>query len=173
MPTPSRAAIPQTFHTVAIDTTAPLLFENPPHLLLTGRFFGSKLHENEILFKQVFPGGDLATRDCLLRLRTLASEQARSNLDVALKHDDHGDPITVVTRRTTPSSVMWVTTGDVKIRIPSAEVVRTIYTQQRQSARDNNSGLGHIKNITGKRAARMIPNGVTKTDVETVNLGKA
>ena len=100
LPTPSRAAIPQTFHTVDSDTTAPLPFESSPHLQLTGRFSGSKLPENEILFKQVFLGGELATRDCLLRLCTFASEQVRSNLGVALKHDDNGDPISVITRRT-------------------------------------------------------------------------
>jgi len=106
LPTPPRAAIPQTFHTVASDTTAPLPLENPPHLKLIGRFSGFKLPEYEILFKQAFPGGDMATRDSLLRLRTIASEQVRSNIGVALKHDDHGYPITVVTRRTTPSSSM-------------------------------------------------------------------
>jgi hypothetical protein len=97
MPTPPHAAIPQTFHTVANDTTAPLPFENPPHLEFTRRFSGFKLLEYEILFKQVFLGGDLATRDCLLRLRTIAAEQVGSNLGVALKHDDREDPITVVT----------------------------------------------------------------------------
>jgi hypothetical protein len=129
LPTPPRAAIPQTFHTVASDTAAPLPFENPSHLQLIGRFSVSKLPEYEILFKHVILGGDLATRDYLLRLRTIASEQVRSNLGVALKHDDHGDPISVVTRRTTPSSSILVTTGDVKIRFPSADVARAAYTQ--------------------------------------------
>ena len=100
MPTPSRAAIPQIVHTVDIDAAAPLPFENSPHLQLTGRFSGSRLPENEILFKQVFPGVEHATRDCLLRLGTVASEQVRGNLGVALEHDDHGDPISVITRRT-------------------------------------------------------------------------
>ena len=127
----SHAFVPHTFHTIASDKAAPLPFENPPHLQLTGRFSGSNIPEYEILFKQLFSGGDLATRECLLRLRTIASEQVRSNLGVALKHDDYGDPITVVTRRTTPSSSMWVTTGDVKIRFPSAEVARAVNTQQR------------------------------------------
>jgi hypothetical protein len=138
-----RAALPQTFDTIASDTAAPLPFENPPHLQLRGRFSGSNLSDYKILFTQVFLGGELATRDCLLRLRTIASDQVRNNLGVALQHDDHGDPITVVTKRTTPSSSMWVTTGDVKIRFPSAEVARTVYTQQRQPSRGNNSGLGY------------------------------
>ena len=115
LPTPPHAVIPQTFHTVAIDTAAPLPFDNSPHLQLTRRFFAYDLPEYEILRKQIFPGDDLATRDCLLRLRTTPSEQVRSNLGVALKLDDHGDSITVVTRRTTPSSSKWVTMGDVKI----------------------------------------------------------
>jgi hypothetical protein len=68
---------------------------------------------------------------------------------------------------------MWVTTGDVKIRFPSAEVARAVYTQQRQPSRGNNSGLGHIKDITGKRAAILVSNGVIKTDADTVNLSKA
>jgi len=38
LPTPARAALPQTFHTVANDTSAPLLFLNPPNLQLTRRF---------------------------------------------------------------------------------------------------------------------------------------
>jgi hypothetical protein len=69
---------------------------------------------------------------------------------------------------------MWVTTGDAKIRFPSsAYIARTVYTQQRQPERGNNSGLGHIKDITGKRAAIMVPNGVSKTDAKTINLSKA
>ena len=115
----------------------------------------------------------MATRDCLLQLRTTVSDQVRSNLGVALKLDDHGDPITVVTRRTTPSSSMWVTTGDVRIRFPSADIAKAVYTQQRQPERGNNFGFGHIKYITGKRAAIMVPNGVSKTDAETINLSKA
>jgi hypothetical protein len=124
------------------------------------------------MFKEIFPGGDLAIRDCLLRLRTTASDQVRNNLGVALKLDGHGDPITV-NRRTTPSSSMWVTTGDVKIRFHSADIARAVYTQQRQPERGNNSGLGHIKDITGKWAVIMAPNGVSKIDAETVNLSKA
>jgi hypothetical protein len=48
-----------------------------------------------------------------------------------------------------------------------------VYTQQRQTSRGNNSGLGHIKDIAGKRVAIMIPNGVSNVDAETVNLSKA
>jgi len=68
---------------------------------------------------------------------------------------------------------MWVTTGDVNIRFPSAEVATTVYTQQRQPSSGNNSGLGHVKDITGKRAAIMIPNGMPKSDADAVNLSKA
>jgi hypothetical protein len=171
--THSRAVVPQTFHTITSDTAAPLPFENPPHLKLTWRFSGSNLPDYELLFKHIFHGGDLTSRDCLLRLRTIASEQVRSKLGVALKHDDHGDPIAVVTRRTTPSSSMWATTGDVKIRFPSAEVAKAVYTQQRHPSRGNNSGLGHVKDVRGKRAAIMIPNGVIKSNADTVNLSKA
>jgi len=131
LPTTPRVAIPQIFHTVANDTATPLQFKNPPHLQLTGRFSGSKLPEYENLYKQVSLGGDLATRDYLLHLCTIASEHVRSNFGVALKHDDHNNPITVVTRRTTPSSSMWVASGDVKIRFPSADVARAVHIQQR------------------------------------------
>jgi hypothetical protein len=68
---------------------------------------------------------------------------------------------------------MWVTTGDVTIQFPSADIAKAVYTQQRQPERGNNSGLGHIKDITGKRAAIMVPNGVSKTDAETIILSKA
>ena len=112
------------------------------------------------MFTQVFPTGDLATRDCLLKFRTIASEQVRSNLCVALTQDDHGDPITVVTRRISPSSSMWVTTGDVKIRIPSAEVAKVVYYQQRKQSRGKNSGLGYLKGIAGKRCD-IIPIGIS------------
>jgi hypothetical protein len=101
LPTHSRAVIPQIFHTVANDTAAPLPFDNPPHLQLTWRFLAYNFPKYEIMFKQIFPGGDLVTRDCLLRFHTTASDQVRNNLGVTLKLDDHGDPITVVTRRTT------------------------------------------------------------------------
>jgi hypothetical protein len=129
--TPTGAAPPHTFHTEAKDTATPLPFESPPQLQLTGRSSGTELPEHEILFKKVFPSGDLATRECLLKFRTIASEQVRSNLVVALNHDDHGDPITMVTRRISPSSSVRVTTKDVKIRLPSAEVARVVYHQQR------------------------------------------
>jgi hypothetical protein len=68
---------------------------------------------------------------------------------------------------------MWVTTGDVKIRFPSVDIVKAVYTRQRQPERGINSGLGHIKDVTGKRVTIMVPNGVNKTDSETVNLIKA
>ena len=71
---------------------------------------------------------------------------------------------------------MRVTTGDIQIRFPSADSAtsaKAVYTQQRQPDRGNNSGLCHIKDITGKRAAIMIPNGVSKTDPEAINLSKA
>ena len=68
---------------------------------------------------------------------------------------------------------MWVTTRDVKMRFPSADVAIAVYTQQRQLARGKNSGLGHIKDITSKRAAIMVPDGVIKSDAETFNLSKA
>jgi len=149
-------------------TTSSTMYYSVP-----GRFSGSKLPEYEFLFERVFLGGDLAPRECLLRLRTIASEQVRNSLGVSLKHDDHGDPITMVTRRTTPSSSMSVTTRDVKIRFPSTDVAGAVYTQQRQSARGNNYGLGHVKDITSKRVAIMVPNGVIKSDAEIVNLSKA
>jgi hypothetical protein len=68
---------------------------------------------------------------------------------------------------------MWATTGDVKIRFPSAEVARAVYTQQRQPARGNNSDIGNVKDVTSKRAAIMIPNGVIKSDADIVNFSKA
>ncbi len=68
---------------------------------------------------------------------------------------------------------MWVTTGDVKIRFPSAEVARAVYTQQRQPSSGYNYGLGHVKDITGKRVAIMIPIGMPKSNADTVNLSKA
>jgi len=61
---------------------------------------------------------------------------------------------------------MWVTTWDVKIRFPSADIVKAVYTQQRQQERGKNSSLGHIKDVTGKRAAIMLPNGVIKTEAK-------
>ncbi len=66
---------------------------------------------------------------------------------------------------------MWVTTGDVKIQFPSADVAIAVYTQQRQPTRGNHPG--RLKKIIGKRAAIMIPNGVSKADAETVDFSKA
>ncbi len=126
-----------------------------------------------MMCKQVFPSGDLATRVCLLKFRTIASEKVRSNFGVALIQDDHGDPITVVTRRISPSSSMWVINGDVKIRFPSAEVAMVVYHQQRRQLRVKNTSLGHLKDINGKRCAAVIRNGVSKEDAENVALSKA
>jgi len=63
--------------------------------------------------------------------------------------------------------------GDVKIRFPSADVARAIYTQQHQPERGNNSGPVHLKDITSKLAAIMVPNGVLKSKADTGNLTKA
>ena len=68
---------------------------------------------------------------------------------------------------------MWVTTGDVKIRFPSAEVAKLVYSQQRQPSRGKNSSLRHVKDITGKLTAIMILNGIPKSNSDSVNLNKA
>ncbi len=114
----------------------------------------------------LFPSGDLATRECLLQFRAIASEQVRNNLGVALTHDDHNVPITVVTRKIPLSSSMWVTTGDVKIRFSSTEVARAVYYQQREQSRGKNSGLGYLEDIIDKRCAIIIPDGVSKEDTD-------
>ncbi len=77
--------------------------------------------------KHFFPSDDLATRDKLLKLCTIASDQFRSNLGVALTRDAHGNPITVATRIISSSSSIWVTVEDVKIRFPSSEVAKVVY----------------------------------------------
>jgi hypothetical protein len=41
---------PTTFHTVARDNTYTYPFENIPHLLITGRYRGTILPKNEIVF---------------------------------------------------------------------------------------------------------------------------
>ena len=92
----------QTLNMVANDNVTPIFFDNPPQLQLTGRLSWSKLPENGIPFKHFWPNGKLTTKECLFEFRTTAPEPVRNNLGFALTIDDHGDPITMVTKRTTP-----------------------------------------------------------------------
>jgi len=89
-----------TYHTVSQDAGCPFPFENTPHLLLTGRYSGSTLHQNELVFRHIYPVGLPATRELLQSCRTEAHSAIRKRLGLNLMHtDDYGDVITVVTRK--------------------------------------------------------------------------
>ena len=123
LPTPSRAVIPQIFHTVANDTAAPLPFDNT--LLTSNSQVDSLLltfQNTRSCLKKSFPVGlgppGIVYFDSVPPPRT----KYAATSELLYKLDDHGDPITVVNRRTIPSSSKWITTGDVKIRFPSADI---------------------------------------------------
>jgi hypothetical protein len=54
-----------TYHTVAKDADYHHPFESLPHLLLTGRYSGSTLPWKDMVFRNVFPTGRVATRELL------------------------------------------------------------------------------------------------------------
>ena len=88
-----------TYHTVAIDAGLPHPFEPLPHLLLTGRYSGSTLSTNELVFRFVFPAEQSATRELLQSHRTAAQTAIRKRLGINLLPTDAlGDVITIVTK---------------------------------------------------------------------------
>jgi hypothetical protein len=100
------------------------------------------------------PIGDLATRECLLQFCTIASEQVRSNLGVALTLGGHRDPITVISKRISPSFSVWVIIGDVEIRFISTDVAKVVnYLQPnasngaRQTSASDISKVSHANDV--------------------------
>jgi hypothetical protein len=121
------------------------------------------------MFKQFFPSGDLATRDCVLKFHTIASGQVCINLGVVLTLDDHGDPIIVVTRIRS----LWSPLGTLKfasLRLTSQGWSTTNNASNRAA---KNYGLGYLKDITRKRCATIIPNGSSPREADNAALGKA
>jgi len=72
-------------------------FEALPHLLLTGRYSGSTLILNEMIFRYVFSVGYATTRELIQSHRTAAHIAIMWRLGINLVHaDSQGDTITVV-----------------------------------------------------------------------------
>jgi len=150
---PQQALIPYkptTFHTTDKVNNYLYPFEDTPHLLITGRYSGTTLLKNEIVFQHIFERGHAATREVLQACRTYAVHAIRKRLGIALQTDSQGDPVTVVTKKNNSGSE-WFLTGDIRVRFPSKRSVLTAYEQQRAPVKnkdDNNSRIltheGHI-----------------------------
>ena len=142
-----------TFHTAEKDLTYSNPFEDIPHLHITGKYSGATLSKNEIVFCHIFERGQHATRETLHACRSYAIHAIRKHMDIALQHDQLGDPVIVVTKNHTNSND-WHLTGDIRVRFPSKRSVLHAYDQQKapvKNADDNNKRLlthyGHINPI--------------------------
>ena len=117
-----------TYHTVARDADYHHPLEAPPHLLLTGRYSGSTLPWNEMVFRNVFPSGQAATRELLQSHRTTAHIAIRKRLGINLMHTDaQGDIITVVTKKMDKQQGEWTTTGDIRFRFATSRATKSAY----------------------------------------------
>jgi len=137
--TKSVARLP-TYHTVAKDLGFPYPFAKNPHLLITGRYSGSQDSINELVFRHFFPAGQSATRELLQRYRTEAHAAIRNRLGVNLFHAETlGDTIKVVTKKAEQHHGEWITTGDIRLRFPSARAAGSAYEQQRSQHHNRNT----------------------------------
>jgi hypothetical protein len=105
-------------------------FEYLPHLLLTGRYSGSTLPCNEMVFRNVFPTGQVATRELLQSHRTAAHIAIRKRIGINLMHSDaQGDIIAVVTKKTDKQQGEWTTTCDIRVRFATRRAAKAAYEQ--------------------------------------------
>ena len=119
--TDKTVAMLPTYHTVAKDQGFPYPFATNSHLLITGRYSGSQDNSNELVFIHFFPAGQSSTRELLQRYRTEAHAAIRSRLGINLfRADTLGDTITVVKKKAEQQHGEWITTGDIRVRLPSA-----------------------------------------------------
>ena len=144
-----------TYHKVAKDQGFPYPFAKNPHLLLTGRYSGSQDNSNELVFRHFFPSGQSATRELLQRYRTEAHAAIRNRIGVNLFHTDNlGDTITVVTKK---QHGEWITTGDIRVRFPSATAAGSTYEQQRSQHHNRNTQADRLLGHTWQVFPTLIP----------------
>ena len=145
-----------TFHTVDKDSTYCYPFEDIPYLLITGRHSGATLPKNEIVFRHIYERGQAATRETLQACRSYAIHAIRKRLDIALHHDQMGDPVIVVTKKD-KSINEWHLTGDIRVRFPSKRSVLSAYNQQRALVRHADDGNNRLLTHDGHISPILIP----------------
>ena len=90
-----------TYHTMAKDAGYHYPLKTLPHLNFPGRYSGSTLPWNEMVFRNVYPAGQATRRELLHSHRTAAHIAIRKRLGINRMHTDaQGDIITVVTKKT-------------------------------------------------------------------------
>jgi len=160
-----------TYHTVSQDAGCPFPFEPIPHLLLTGRYSGSTLHQNELVFRHIYPSGLPATRELLQSCRTEAHSAIRKRLGVNLMHqDDHGDIITVVTKKSEQLQGAWILTGDIRVRFPSSRAAISAYDQQRNQHNNRDPRAERLLTHEGQVSPTLIPSGHSNEASEDATL---
>ncbi len=81
-----------------------------------------------MVFRHFFPAGHSTTRELLQRYRTEAHAAICKCVGVNLCYPDTlGDTVTVDTKKAGQHQEEWITTGDIRVRIPSATAVGTAY----------------------------------------------
>jgi len=129
-----------------------------PHLLTTCRYLSSTDNSNELVFRHFFTVGQLATRELLQRYRTEAHAAIRKRLGANLCYiDTLRDTVTVVTKKADQHQGEWITTGDIRVRFPSARAVGTTYEQQRNQQRNTDTHADRLLGHTGQVSLTLIP----------------
>ncbi len=147
-----------TYHTVAQGAGCPFPFEHIPHLLLTGKYSGSNLLHNKLVFRHIYPQGRASTRELLQSCRTEAHNAIRKRLGINLIHtDDNGDTITVVTRKSEQQQGAWILTGDIRVRFPSSRAATSAYAQQRDQHNNRDPKAERLLTYGGQVSPILIP----------------
>ncbi len=101
-------------------------------MLIIGRYSSNTDNTNELVFIHFYPAGHSATRELLHSYRTEAHAAIRKRLGNNLFYTNTlGDTIMVVTRKAEQHQGEWITTGDIKVRFPSARAAVIAYEQQK------------------------------------------
>jgi hypothetical protein len=143
-------------------------------LIITGRYSGSQDNSNELVFRHFFPTGHSVTRELLQRYRTEAHAAIRSRLGINLFHEDtKGDTITVVTKKAEQQHGEWITTGDIKVRFPSARAAGSAYEQQRSKHHSRNTQADRLLGHTWQVCPTLISTGHSGETAQDDTLQKA
>ena len=160
-----------TYHTVARDADYHYPLDTLPHLLLAGKYSGSTLPWNEMVFRNVFPAGQAATRELMQSHRTAAHIAFRKRLGINLMLTDaQGDIITVVTKKTDKQQGDWTTTGDIIVRFATSRAAKSAYEQQRSQHNNRDTQAERLLTYTRQICPVLLSRGHTDEASEDASL---
>jgi hypothetical protein len=115
-----------------------------------------------MVFRNVYPAGQTATRELLQSHRTAAHIAIRRRLGINLMHiDAQGDIITVVTKKTDKQQGEWTTTGDIRVRFATSRAAKSAYEQQRSQHNNRDTQAERMLTYTEHVCPVLLPIGHT------------